>query len=61
MGEGATDWREVASPEELDRLLDGFGGFHDSCLREVHVWTETWMEAQLRYGPGDEAAQTESI
>jgi hypothetical protein len=42
-----TDWNPVTSPADAQRLLELFGDFHDSCLREVHVWTEAYVSEDL--------------
>jgi hypothetical protein len=48
------DWIEIASQEDVDHLMEVFGGFHDSCLREVHVWTDHWVRPDLSmYYPSD--------
>jgi hypothetical protein len=36
-------WNDLDSAEAIDRLLVGFGGFHDACLREISVATETYV------------------
>ncbi len=41
------EWINVHSQADVDYLLDRFGGFHDSCLREMHVWTEHWVVEDL--------------
>jgi hypothetical protein len=41
------DWQVVETSEDAERVLDLFGGFHDSCLREAHLWTETWVADDL--------------
>jgi hypothetical protein len=41
------EWINVRSRADVDYLLDRFGGFHDSCLREMHVWTEHWVGEDL--------------
>ncbi len=47
------DWQGVSTPHDLEGLLRVFGGFHDSCLREAHIWTETWVAEDLSMGcPG---------
>src|SRR5436190_16294367 len=48
------EWNAVASEADIERLLDVFGGFHDGCLREAHIWTETYIMGDLRmHCPGD--------
>ena len=44
----ASEWNPIASEADVERLLDVFGAFHDGCLREAHVWTETYVEDDLR-------------
>lgn len=47
-------WTEIASQEDVDLLMDVFGGFRESCLREVHVWTDHWIRPDLSiYYPSD--------
>jgi hypothetical protein len=41
------EWRRVVSEADVEELLSAFGGFHDSCLREVHVWTEHYVSEDL--------------
>jgi hypothetical protein len=36
-------WKSVTTSANVAELLGAFGGFHDSCLRECHVWTEHWV------------------
>ena len=31
-------WTAVTSQSDADHLLDVMRGFHDSCIREAHVW-----------------------
>ena len=33
-------WKTVATPADAKALLDLFGGFHDACIREIHLWTD---------------------
>ncbi len=33
-------WHRVKSEDDIEYLLKTFGGFHDSCLREIYIWTE---------------------
>ena len=41
-------WNRIVSNEDVENLLRIFGGFHDGCLREAHVWTEHWVAPNLR-------------
>lgn len=40
-------WNTLNSQSDLDVLLKLFGGFHDGCLREAHVWTEHYVNPDL--------------
>jgi hypothetical protein len=40
-------WTAIHSDQDLEHLLDVFGGFHDGCLREMHVWTGTCVDDDL--------------
>lgn len=40
-------WIEIASNEDVDQVMRAFGGFRDSCLREVHLWTDHWVKSDL--------------
>jgi hypothetical protein len=41
-------WTRIASKADADSFLNVFGGFHDGCLREAHVWTDHWVASDLR-------------
>lgn len=41
------NWLPLATSQDLEALLTRFGGFHDACLREIHVWTETYVGPDL--------------
>jgi hypothetical protein len=40
-------WINLDSQSSIDRLLSEFGGFHDACLREVSIATETYVGENL--------------
>jgi hypothetical protein len=40
-------WKEIKSQSDADHLMDLFGGFHDACLREAHLWTDHWVGPTL--------------
>lgn len=35
----ASEWRHLRTKADIEALLDELGGFHDSCVHEVHVAT----------------------
>lgn len=43
----STTWNEVESHADIDHLMEVFGHFHDGCLREAHIWTETSVGSDL--------------
>jgi hypothetical protein len=40
-------WQPLTSQADLDRLMNVFGGFHDGCIREAHMWTEHFVDSGL--------------
>ncbi len=47
-------WIKIDSQPSIDRLLREFGGFHDACLREVSIATETYIDEDLAMScPGE--------
>src|SRR5438128_2002435 len=47
-------WTSLTCQSDLDNLSKLFGGFHDGCIREAHVWTETYVDPDLCMScPGD--------
>ena len=41
-------WKPLSSQADLDQLMNIFGHFHDGCIREAHVWTEHFVDTDLR-------------
>ena len=40
-------WHEIERQEDADALMEIFGGFHDACVREAHLWTDHWVSSEL--------------
>ena len=40
-------WEQIKTQADADSLMDVFGNFHDSCIREAHLWTEHWVSPEL--------------
>ena len=40
-------WKQVKTASDVEDVLTRFGGFHDSCLREIHLWTEHYVADNL--------------
>jgi hypothetical protein len=41
-------WTPIKSQADVDHLLRTFGGFHDGCIREAHIWTEHYVRSDLQ-------------
>ena len=44
------EWIEVNDSEDIENLLEKFGGFHDSCLKELFMWTDSYVDENLSMG-----------
>ena len=51
------DWIEVKDSKDIEILLDKFGGFHDSCLKELYMWTESYVDENLSMGMSPNSIQ----
>ncbi len=40
-------WIPITTDIEAERLLTLFGEFHDSCIREAHIWTGHFVSPDL--------------
>ncbi|MDI9639421.1 hypothetical protein QPK87_19055 [Kamptonema cortianum] len=41
------NWIRIYSQKDLNALLDTFGGFHDACSHEAHIWTQEFVNTDL--------------
>ncbi len=41
------EWIEVKDSKDIEKILDKFGWFHDSCLKELYMWTESYVDEDL--------------
>lgn len=41
------DWLEVKNNKDIDEILVKFGYFHDSCLKELYMWTDSYVDEEL--------------
>lgn len=48
------DWIEIKDSKDIENLLDKFGRFHDSCLKELFMWTESYVDENLSMGMSTE-------
>ncbi|SFC82721.1 MULTISPECIES: hypothetical protein [Bacillaceae] len=40
-------WNEIKTTEDIKKLQILFGGFHDSCLKELYLWTDSFVDEDL--------------
>lgn len=41
------DWIEIKEQSDINYLLEHFGYFHDGCLKEMYMWTGTYVNQDL--------------
>lgn len=41
------NWNKINSSTDIENFMDLFGGFHDSCLKELYMSTETFVDEDL--------------
>ena len=41
------DWKKIETQGDADMLMELLGHFHDSCIREAHLWTSHWVSPTL--------------
>ncbi|EST12652.1 hypothetical protein [Sporolactobacillus laevolacticus] len=41
------EWKEIKDSKDIENILYLFGGFHDSCLKELYMWTESYVDENL--------------
>ncbi|WP_339147191.1 MULTISPECIES: hypothetical protein [unclassified Sutcliffiella] len=44
------EWKELKDRNDIYNLLETFGEFHDSCLKELYMWTESYVDESLSMG-----------
>lgn len=40
-------WNEIKDIKDINDFMERFGWFSDSCLKELHLWTEHFVEKDL--------------
>ncbi|WP_071395091.1 hypothetical protein [Bacillus tuaregi] len=48
------NWVEVINNKDIEEVLDKFGYFHDSCLKELYMWTDSYVGENLSMGMSPE-------
>ncbi|MCM3707070.1 MULTISPECIES: hypothetical protein [Cytobacillus] len=48
------EWVEIKGNDDIKDVLDRYGHFHDSCLKELMMWTESYVDhsRSMRVGDG---------
>ncbi|MEH6940031.1 hypothetical protein V7056_19630 [Bacillus sp. JJ664] len=41
------EWKEIKTSDDIKKLQMVFGGFHDSCLKELYLWTDSYVDEDL--------------
>jgi hypothetical protein len=41
------EWKKIATQADADALMMLFGDFHDSCIRDAHIWTGSYIDTSL--------------
>ena len=41
------EWKEIRTKGDAEALMEVFGDFHDSCIREAHLFTDHWVSPDL--------------
>ncbi|AHV98795.1 hypothetical protein G5B47_15265 [Paenibacillus sp. 7124] len=47
------NWIPLNTQEDIDKLINIFGGFHDACLKELYMWTEHYVDFDLSMSISD--------
>ncbi|WP_017811932.1 hypothetical protein [Paenibacillus shenyangensis] len=42
-----TQWQQINNQEDIDHIMTRFGGFHDSCIKELYIWTGHHVDEDL--------------
>lgn len=40
-------WEKIGNQSDIDKLLSLYGGFHDSCIREIYFSTSEFVDEKL--------------
>ena len=41
-------WNEILTSEDISKLMEIFGGFHDSCMKEMKYISGAFVDSDLR-------------
>ncbi len=51
-------WTEIREKSDIDRLMEEFYGFHDSCIVSINYLSGNFVDDKRAMGCGDENAHT---
>lgn len=55
-------WQEIREDRDIENLFSSFGNFHDSIIREVHLWAKRYVDVDLSMSfPPDISDQSASL
>jgi hypothetical protein len=40
-------WTEIKEQSDIDKLMELYGNFHDSCLRDIYISTREFIDEKL--------------
>ncbi|MEA1850476.1 MULTISPECIES: hypothetical protein [Chryseobacterium] len=40
-------WKEIKDQKDINTLLESYGYFHDSCLRDIYITTKEYIDEKL--------------
>lgn len=38
------NWNKLTDQIDIENFMELFGGFHDSCFKELHMWNKTFVD-----------------
>lgn len=41
------EWKKLQNTDDVENMLKIFGYFHNSCLKELHMWNEHFVDDDL--------------
>ena len=45
------EWHEIQNNTDINKLLEGFRGFHDACIKELHHISGAYIQDNLSMNP----------
>ncbi|MCL2678089.1 MAG: hypothetical protein FWE85_03445 [Clostridiales bacterium] len=48
------EWHSIKSNSDINSLLEFYGGFHDSCIKEIRYTSGAWVDADMAMHMGEQ-------